>query len=121
LDNRTGNSPGKAALSNNNNNNNTGGPIHKKRRSAGQQHQKSPSPMAPFSLLSNVDTPGRTGGGNKRTLANDGPEQHDMGEDGHVPQAPPPKKLSRAAQKEMVTCRECRTPFKLIVQLNHHM
>lgn len=34
---------------------------------------------------------------------------------------PPAKKLSRAALKEMVTCRECHTPFKLIMQLNQHM
>lgn len=46
----------------------------------------------------------------------------DEPEESEIPVAqPPPKKLSRAALKELVTCRECHAPFKLIMQLNQHM
>lgn len=75
--------------------------------------------MAPFSLLTNV-TPNRAG--TKRNM-NEETSLMDDDEDiekSTIPQHPP-KKLSRAAQKEMVTCRECHTPFKLIMQLNQHM
>lgn len=116
---RSGISPGKATPNNNNNtiNSGSGG---KKRKSIVLQ-QRSPTPMVPFSLLANVGPPSRSG--NKRSLGNDDPDHQQDVEDGNeVPvQPPPPKKLSRAALKEMVTCRECRTPFKLIMQLNQHM
>lgn len=97
---------------NNNNNNNT-----KKRKSGIQQ--QSPVPMAPFSLLTNV-TPNRAGQGTKRPNEVESIPFDSEEVDKPVTQQPP-KKLSRAALKEMVTCRECHTPFKLIMQLNQHM
>lgn len=116
LFNRSSNSPGKAGHNNNNNNNNN--TTSSKKRKSGAQN--SPAPMAPFSLLSNV-TPNRASQGTKRSLndesiADDGEEMEKI-----AVVHPPPKKLSRAALKEMVTCRECHTPFKLIMQLNQHM
>lgn len=81
---------------------------------------QSPAPMAPFSLLSNMGTPTRAG---KRGLEDDIEDSLDLGAE--VPPQPPAgyqhKKPSRAAAKEMVTCRECHMPFKLIMQLNQHM
>lgn len=111
---RSGSSPSKAGHHNNNNNTTTSG---KKRKSG---IQNSPAPMAPFSLLSNV-TPNRASQGTKRSLNED--RMTDNGEELEKVALvqPPPKKLSRAALKEMVTCRECHTPFKLIIQLNQHM
>ena len=108
---RSANSPAKAAHNNNNNNNNS---TSTKKRKSGVQH--STAPMAPFSLLTNV-TPTRAGA--KRSLNEDRDDDDEVEKIAVV--QPPPKKLSRAALKEMVTCRECHTPFKLIMQLNQHM
>jgi uncharacterized Zn-finger protein len=112
---RSSNSPGKAGHNNNNNNNNNTTSTKKRKSGA----QSSPATMAPFSLLSNV-TPNRAGQGTKRSLNDE--SIADDGEDMEkIAIVHPPKKLSRAALKEMVTCRECHTPFKLIMQLNQHM
>jgi Zinc finger, C2H2 type len=78
--------------------------------------------MAPFSLLANVSA---TKAGGKRMLEDDLESALIMadGTEDEPASTPAPiyKKPSRAALKEMVTCRECHTPFKLIMQLNQHM
>ena len=103
---------------NNNNNNNNNTPASKKRKTVPQH---SSTPVAPFSLLANV-TSSKMG---KRGLADEDLENL-MDPDEELMLTPQPaavthKKPSRAALKETVTCRECHTPFKSIMQLNVHM
>ena len=89
----------------------------KKRKSGGVQN--SPAQVAPFSLLANVSTNRSSAAATatKRPLDEEvNPEEDE--EEADIKPAQPPKKMSRAALKEMVTCRECHQPFKLIVQVN---
>jgi hypothetical protein len=117
-------SPNKSTQSNNNNNdNNNHIPVmnnSKKRKSGGVQN--SAAQVAPFSLLANVSTNRSTAvsAATKRPL-NDEVNPEEDEEEADLKPAQPPKKLSRAALKEMVTCRECHQPFKLIVQVNTMM
>ena len=105
-------------MNNNNNNNNNNTPSSKKRKTASQH---SSTPVAPFSLLANVAS-SKMG---KRGLADeDLDNMMDPDEEMMLttqPAAVNHKKPSRAALKETVTCRECHTPFKSIMQLNMHM
>ncbi len=94
--------------------------------------RSSPAPMVPFSLLANVTTTTTSASrlaATKRLLAEEGTDGDgslllaEEEEEAAAAAATPVvyKKPSRAAQREMVTCRECHAPFKLIIQLNQHM